>query len=376
MSVLSAFKLKEFDLEPVYASWESPPTFNGNPKTDLPVETWLDQIKAGCVEHKVPEEYWHKVAQHYMGPKAIARLEEFKRVLYQMNGGSYRWSWKKFRLAMTSMGWDIEVQATEPVEVKSKPSGSWWVVRKKSDKKVPEKQTTIDDTPPPTPPKSPVRSKSAPSLKRSLSRHRSSSTLSGASITAEPEEIPPVPSVTKSAFWTRNKDDSPLKPELMKAMSEPIVQTCSAAAAATKPKPPVRSNTVADLSPTSTVATKPRAPTRSNTMESTSTDSEAVTTIAQAPAWLLQACHALDILTQEHPKVMSTLSAILITAGSIPSIPAISAGAGGAFLASSAAHAIGSICVGIGSIIKAQQGGQVQTTTGAPAAGGAVTATK
>ena len=37
----------------------------------------------------------------------------------------------------------------------------------------------------------------------------------------------------------------------------------------------------------------------------------------------------------------------------IPAIPAISAGAGGAFLASGTAHAIGSIAIGVGSLLKA-----------------------
>ena len=81
----------------------------------------------------------------------------------------------------------------------------------------------------------------------------------------------------------------------------------------------------------------------------------AITTITHAPVWLLNACNALDFLSTEHPKVMSTVSAILITAGTIPSIPAISAGAGGAILASGAAQAVGAIAVGVGSWLKAAQ---------------------
>jgi len=50
---------------------------------------------------------------------------------------------------------------------------------------------------------------------------------------------------------------------------------------------------------------------------------------------------------------MSIISAILITAGSIPAIPAIAAGAGGAALASGAAHAIGAIAVGVGQALNA-----------------------
>jgi len=75
----------------------------------------------------------------------------------------------------------------------------------------------------------------------------------------------------------------------------------------------------------------------------------------RAPAWLLNAATALDFLQNEHPRVMTTLSAILIVAGTIPSLPAVSAGAAGAVLASSTAHAIGAMAVGLGSWIKTQQ---------------------
>ena len=78
-----------------------------------------------------------------------------------------------------------------------------------------------------------------------------------------------------------------------------------------------------------------------------------ITTKAEAPAWLLNACTALEYITGEHPKAMSIVSAILITAGSIPAIPAIAAGAGGAALASSAAHAIGAIAVAAGQALGA-----------------------
>jgi len=64
---------------------------------------------------------------------------------------------------------------------------------------------------------------------------------------------------------------------------------------------------------------------------------------------------------------MSVISAILITAGSIPALPAISAGAGGAVLASGAAHAIGAIAVGLGQAlsvsVKNQQGKEEQAST-------------
>lgn len=57
---------------------------------------------------------------------------------------------------------------------------------------------------------------------------------------------------------------------------------------------------------------------------------------------------------------MSVLSAILITVGSIPAIPAISAGAGGAVLASGAAHAVGAIAVGLGQALSMSVKNQTQ----------------
>ena len=73
-----------------------------------------------------------------------------------------------------------------------------------------------------------------------------------------------------------------------------------------------------------------------------------VTAEKQVPVWLLNACSALDYITSEHPKAMSIISAILITAGSIPTIPAIAGGAGGAVLASGAAQAAGAMAIGLG----------------------------
>jgi hypothetical protein len=103
MSVLSVFKIKPFDLEALYASWPNAPRFLGNPKKDPPLDKWLDDIQAGCIQRKVPQEYWHKVAQHYMGDKAKARLEELKTVIARVQGGNYRWNWKKYKIAMRNM---------------------------------------------------------------------------------------------------------------------------------------------------------------------------------------------------------------------------------------------------------------------------------
>jgi len=61
--VLEVFKLKQYDLEALYESWNDAPVFTGNAKKDSPVEVWMENVKQGCIERKVPEECWHKVAR-------------------------------------------------------------------------------------------------------------------------------------------------------------------------------------------------------------------------------------------------------------------------------------------------------------------------
>ena len=53
--------------------------------------------------------------------------------------------------------------------------------------------------------------------------------------------------------------------------------------------------------------------------------------------------------------MMTTLSAVLITVGSLPALPVISAGAGGTILASHAVQAAGAIAVGVGNWLKSAQ---------------------
>ena len=74
----------------------------------------------------------------------------------------------------------------------------------------------------------------------------------------------------------------------------------------------------------------------------------------------MNAATALDFLTTEHPKAMTTLSAVLITVGSLPAIPALAGGAGGAFLASHAVQAAGAVAVGLGNWLKASHDSAAQ----------------
>jgi len=278
-AIIDAFKIKQFDLEPIYVSWTSPPTFTGIAKKDPAVDIWLDEIKAGCIERKVPKEYWHKVAQHNLGPLAKERVNELKLVMSKVHGGKYRWNWKRFKVAMNNMGWDIDPKKTEAIKVATKPSGMWWI----------------------------------------LGRDRSGSQSSTANTSTDKNK----------------KDSSP--PSTSKALP-PTPEPAS--------RPPTsrrNSSSVQSVSSSSPSATPNETP------------GETVTTVQHVPTWLLNACNALDFLTEEHPKVMTTLSAVLITVGSLPAIPALAGGAGGVVLASHAVQAAGAIAVGLGNWLKTAQ---------------------
>jgi len=117
--MLDAFRMKAFDLQPIYEGWQDGPYFTGNPE-DISVGEWLDKIKEGCIKYGVPEGYWYRVAQHFMGPAAIKRpvellfqtsgnltvphrLEKLKHRNSQIHGREHRWTWKEF-LDVLDMG--------------------------------------------------------------------------------------------------------------------------------------------------------------------------------------------------------------------------------------------------------------------------------
>ncbi|KAI8992766.1 hypothetical protein BD414DRAFT_513873 [Trametes punicea] len=309
--MLNAFKIKPFDLEPIYAEWSNPPRFTGNRKKDPPVDEWLKQIKAGCIERKVPREYWHKVAQHYMTDKAKARFDELKLVMKNMHGGKYRWHWKNFKVAMRNMGWDADAEKTEAIEIESRPSGFWRIIGRGGDTE-PREVVPAQSMPP----RPPVKSRNTFDFGSTMKSLPSIPTPRRSATTDSVETISSMTSSTSSAFSS-------------------FFSSAKSTPAATPPA-------------TSAVTTPAGTP------------GQSVTTVTQVPAWLVSACQSLEFLTNEHPKVMTALSAILITVGSLPALPAISAGAGGAFLASSTAHALGSLAVGLGTLLQAQTEGKVQ----------------
>ncbi|KAF9025408.1 hypothetical protein BDZ89DRAFT_1102271 [Hymenopellis radicata] len=300
MPILESFKLKPYDLEPLFAIWvPPPPTFTGA----QPVDEWLTQIRTGCTERNVPREYWHKVAQHYIGPKAKKRLDELKAVMTKVHGAKYRWNWDKYKIAMRNMA----------VRCIANRSGFWFLSRKNS-----KDGEEIVEEPIPLPETKPMRpNQTCDRLGRVYTTRPPPS--SGSKSFAGSEFFKSL----RGGSTSDTKDVQAQRPTPQKTKSDTIVVT----------SPAVATREVA-------------APVRSNSN---------VTTVAHAPIWLINASNALDFLNNEHPKVMSTLSAILITAGTLPTIPAVAAGVGGTVLASGAVHAVGAIAVGIGSWLRASQ---------------------
>lgn len=105
-AIKNAIMGKQFDFEAAMAEWKNPgpPVFKGVGKKDPVVDAWLDDIKAGCTERKIPKDFWHLVGQRSLGTKAKARFNEVDQVMLKMHDGKYKWNWKRFKVAMKNMG--------------------------------------------------------------------------------------------------------------------------------------------------------------------------------------------------------------------------------------------------------------------------------
>ncbi|KAJ3538387.1 hypothetical protein NM688_g6527 [Phlebia brevispora] len=308
---------KPYDLEALYVAWTDGPVFDGKKpllkKAKLDVGTWLDQIEAGCRERKVPADVWHKVAQHFMGKNATARLCEVEKVLTHLHGGKFRWDWKKFKMAMASICWNVDLM--QSISLGRLSTNIRRVIRRKD------------------------ASPKVPAIGGTKNVQSSARTTKG------------LPSSTeKSSQKVTDKASSSINPfASSKLITAPSTQPPSKADKAQTPKPkdPKKSEK-AGKSSTSKGLIKAPLP-----VPPRPTD-PAVDLLINAPLWLLQTCIRLEELTSEYPKTMSVLAAILITVGSIPSLPAVSAGAAGAFLASGTIHTVGYAAVGVGTWIAAQ----------------------
>ncbi|KAL1687722.1 hypothetical protein GGG16DRAFT_95481 [Schizophyllum commune] len=392
--MLDAFKLKGFDLEPVYAEWKDGPKFTGDPKRDKPVDEWLEEIKAGCKARGVPKECWHKVGQHFMGDKARARLDELKAVMAKVNGGSYRWTWEKFKIAMRNMGWNIDASETETIKVEAKSSGQWWFSRKNGQREemdvkalapVAEPPAAVDKDLPPAP----WTLRRAVTSKLSFDKGEAKPPSSAERKPRRRHtEMPPPSSFSdkksrRSSSQSRSRDGSQCEhcsncgsqsgsgSKLKRSSSSSAHNERSSKddgprkSKSSRESRPAPSHSKSEMMPPRKERPKPNKVNSDTVVAAPATaapSDETAVASGTAPTWLINACQALEFLQEEHPKAMSTLGAILITVGTIPAIPALHIGAGGAFLASGAVQAAGAIAVGVGKLLTAAGKGTATPT--------------
>ncbi|KIP06780.1 hypothetical protein PHLGIDRAFT_118719 [Phlebiopsis gigantea 11061_1 CR5-6] len=309
--MLHALNIKPFDLQPVYTSWTDAPRFNGKEKKDFTVASWLAKIEEGCKLHRVPKALWPEVAQHYMGEKATRRFKKVAEVMTQMHGNSYIWSWKRFRTAMENAHWDLE--GNKWLRLAGSKTASIFTKSEQVAKKDQSPKATAK----------PSETKSL--LQRAMSLNEKSAVVLTKEA-SDPKRPRPERASTMSLFSSLTQSS---------AMKEP---TNTHTLKKEPPKERVVQRSMSSLLPRSSTS---------------AVDGSGV----EVPVWLLLACEALKDLNVEYPTTMGVVSAILITVGSIPALPAVSTGAAGAFLASGTAHAIGSIAVGLGGLLTAHQHG-------------------
>ncbi|KAH8102682.1 hypothetical protein BXZ70DRAFT_890392 [Cristinia sonorae] len=308
MTVLDVFKIGPYNYQAIYDSWPDAPVFSGKVKKDLAVNVWLAEMKEGCKKRKVPKGLWHRVAQNYLCGRAKRRFEDLKKVMKNMHGGRYYWNWKKFKIAMRNMGWELDSKLTQAWTIGSVPSGVWWIIGKAA--------SMASATPPPPPTRQPFLMRP---LKSSVG-------------VVKPRTVgsqKPLASCGKRAVPGAPKPSE--KRSLLKSVPAlPFGQSNSAV------------HSVLISAPLVIAAT---------------------TRTTHVPIWLLNASHSLDVLIAEHPKTMCALSAILVALGSVPSVPEVASGGAGTFLASGTAQAIGGVVVGVGNWLGSQMAPENASTT-------------
>ncbi|CCL99830.1 uncharacterized protein FIBRA_01854 [Fibroporia radiculosa] len=272
-------------------AWPSnivPPRFLGRPKQDPPIDVWLAKIAAACAAQKVPSRLWHEVARHFMGKEALRRIEDVEKVMRCVYGEQWKWKWATFGVAMKNMGWGTDSKKTEKVKVQCKASGSWWIIGRAAD------QSTEAKT---------------------------------------KERLPDMGLWPRTVQW--------LDPRPMAAPQKDSTKARGTVGLGKPAKKTVKNRFKGADDHKRGQSILPRFLIKSQV----STPSTLPTTITvQIPIWLLAASEALLSLASQQSSAMSVLAAILIAVGSIPTLPVVSAGG--------TAHALGSIAVGLGALLR------------------------
>ncbi|KAH8832739.1 hypothetical protein DL96DRAFT_1704792 [Flagelloscypha sp. PMI_526] len=311
-TIRDVFKLKPYNSSSFILRelWPTGPRYSGDPRKDPPVNEWLKDVKMGCKERGVPKDYWADVGICFLGKKAKTRLDEVKKVMDKMHNGKWYWNWKRFKTGMRNMGWTLDYDKRESIEVEATPSLLWWFQSKPAEE---------PDEPPTPIERPPIRtSESSFWLTRKLNSQRSKDSDQKSQKESEKTERPSL---------RRESSNSSLR------TISSFISTVSSAMS----KTPEKENQQPDP-----------APAKQNP------DGVLGTGIAKAPTWLLDVCKALDTLQTDHPRAMSVLSAILITAGTLPTLPIVVA-SGTGILATHAVQAAGAVALGVGNWLQSRQ---------------------
>ncbi|KAH9936912.1 hypothetical protein B0H21DRAFT_825475 [Amylocystis lapponica] len=292
--MLSVFKSKPtFDpskLGAILAAWpaaSAPKRFYGKPKKDLPIDEWLALIAAAA--------------------RPRERVEELERVMRCVYGHHWGWKWGSFGVALKNMSWSIDTKRMKVVEV-DKSSGIWASLSRALGQGPKDKDSASTAVVP--------KDKAAP-------KDKATPKDKAASKDKAMKDLP-------SKATKKVPDKSPAQPK--RAATVPAAQKSDKQEGHTLTRALTRLATPLHL-----VAPPPPPP--------------PATIIAQVPLWLLAASEAMAALTTDYSSTMSVLAAVLITVGSVPALPTVSAGA--------TAHALGSVAVGLGALLRerARDGG-------------------
>ncbi|CAL1697776.1 unnamed protein product [Somion occarium] len=342
--MLSVFK-KPVDLEEIYKTWVDPPFYRGKPRRDGPVDQWLLLVKTECKAKKIPKSMWHLVAEHFLQARAKKRFDAVKTVMDNMYQGAYTWNWKRFKIAMRNMQWELDSGAVQTFFVRTLETGVSWIFGPSKGK---EEEIVV------------IEKCDQPFLMRALRSVTNSSMVSSIKDAAKDSKAATkdaksatkdVKSTTKDAKSSPKDSktvskDSKVVPKNSKSLSK----DWQLVPKETKKESKKSSTDVLAAAKPSTIIWKVPQVNKdiSRLLLQKQGEKDLILSHSQVPIWLLEACNYLDTMTSEHKGTMSIIAAVLITVGSVPALPAVQAGAAGALLASSTAQVIGSTLAGVG----------------------------
>ncbi|EED79018.1 predicted protein [Postia placenta Mad-698-R] len=302
--MISAIRSKIAPESPVaklVESWPDnmlPPVFKG-PNQDLTIDKWLTAVAATCAKRKVPKEQWPEVARHFMSGKARRRIKDLEAVMESAYGQPWSWKWSSFMVALRNLGWHIDAKKTQDVEVQEKAPGRWSFIKRGGER---GNRDRVEE-----------QSLDLGFLARAtqMATFRSTAASNVVQVATNKVAKDTKPTMTKAAKDTKATTAKSVKDTKTIVKASGITKALKTTSAATQKDPSAASQAFTRMVQGLHLAPAPADP---------------PPVIAQVPIWLLNASEALFAVINEPLTVTSVLAAVLITVGSIPAIPAVSAG--------------------------------------------------